>query len=343
MAEISSAISQMIILLIITVVGYVATKLNYLDEHVKTKLSSLILNVTLPCMIVASAGELDASQLGTRVVVIFVLGIVQFFLLLGVAFLFNVLFRVSKEQRSIYYFMSVCTNTSFVGIPVAQALYGDESVLLCSIFIVAMSVLVGSIGIMILVSGQRYDGQVSTAHASAQSSVGVRHASQDNASQEDVISWNKIIKSVLNPMTAGAAIALVLVFSGASLPSVVQDSLEIIGSITAPLAMMIVGVIVAHTRIRDVVCEWRLYPYIVIRQLIAPAVLYLMLRMVLDDPGSILLGIFVVMFAMPVGSMVSMFCAAYNRDAILSAKGTVLSTLCSFAIIPLLVTFMLVV
>lgn len=101
--------------------------------------------------------------------------------------------------------------------------------------------------------------------------------------------------------------------------------------------MMLVGVIVANERFSNVVREWRLYPYILIRQLFASALAYLVLKQFLADP--ILLGIFAVMFAMPVGSMASMFCVSYGRDAVLPAKGTILSTVASFAIVPLLVAF----
>lgn len=60
MADISNAIFQMAILLIVTLVGYLAARLGYLDMYVKDKVTALLLNITLPCMILASAGNLDA-------------------------------------------------------------------------------------------------------------------------------------------------------------------------------------------------------------------------------------------------------------------------------------------
>lgn len=60
MADISNAIFQMAILLIVTLVGYLEARLGYLDMYVKDKVTALLLNITLPCMILASAGNLDA-------------------------------------------------------------------------------------------------------------------------------------------------------------------------------------------------------------------------------------------------------------------------------------------
>lgn len=331
MADISNAIFQMAILLIVTLVGYLAARLGYLDMYVKDKVTALLLNITLPCMILASAGNLDAQALGSQVPLSLLLGVLSFFLWIVVAFLFNAFFRVPRNQRPLYYFMSVCTNTSFVGIPVADALYGESAALLCSIYIMATSTLMYSIGIALLVAGKNEPSQ------SASDSLDTVNESASNHCHSSSEKAKRIIRAVISPLTIAALLAIGLVFSGIKLPSILQDSADLIGSLTPPLAMMLVGVIVANERFSNVVREWRLYPYIFIRQLFASALAYLVLKQFLTDP--ILLGIFAVMFAMPVGSMASMFCASYGRDAVLPAKGTILSTVASFAIVPLLVAF----
>lgn len=319
MADISNAVFQMAILLIVTAVGYVAAKLAYLDMRVKDKITALLLNITLPCMIIASAGNLDASLLGMQVPLSLLLGAVAFFLWVLVAFLFNVVFRVPKQQRPLYYFMSVCSNTSFIGIPVADALYGESAALLCSVFIMATSTLMYSFGIALLVGGGTDLSKLK--------------------SSEDQI--HVIIRAVISPLTVSALLAIALVFSGFKMPALVQESMDLIGSITPPVAMMLVGVIIANEKVGNVLREWRLYPYIIIRQLLASAGAYVVLSLFIADP--VLLGIFTVMFAMPVGSMASMFCASYGKDAVLPAKGTILSTVASFAIVPCLVAFISIV
>lgn len=315
MTDIANAVFQMAVLLIVTAVGYVAAKLGYLDMNVKDKITSLLLNITLPCMIIASAGNLDASTLGIQVPLSLLLGAVAFFLWVLVAFLFNVVFRVPKKQRPLYYFMSVCSNTSFIGIPVADALYGESAALLCSVFIMATSTLMYSVGIALLVGG----GNGLSDQKSSKSQVLV------------------VIRAVISPLTVSALLAIVLVFSGFKMPLLIQEPMDLVGSITPPVAMMLVGVIIANEKVGNVLREWRLYPYILIRQLLASAAAYVVLSFFINDP--VLLGIFTVMFAMPVGSMAPMFCASYGKDAVLPAKGTILSTIASFAIVPCLVAF----
>lgn len=49
-----NGLSQMAILIIVAAVGFLAAKLDYLDEYTNQKLTKLLLNITLPCMVVAS-------------------------------------------------------------------------------------------------------------------------------------------------------------------------------------------------------------------------------------------------------------------------------------------------
>ena len=307
MVDLSGAVSQMVVLLLIACAGYLAAKLDFLDQHTVGKLTKLLLNVTLPCMILASVGDLDARAAQGQIAWAFGLSALQFFLLLAAGALSNLVLRTPRKERRLYLFMSVCTNTGFIGLPVATAIYGSQTVVISSIFIMVISVFVYSIGFGILARGD--DGPVK-------------------------IPW----KSMVNPAVVACLAALALFFAGARLPGLLEDALGMLGGITSPVAMLIVGVLMAGANLKDVVTEWRMYPYIVIRQLLVPLALFLALRALVPDAA--LVGVFVVMFAMPVGSMASAFAAQFGQDSMLAAKGTVLSTAASFAVIPVLVAVM---
>ena len=59
MEGISAGISQILILAIVVVLGFILSKLSYLDEHTSNKLVGILVNVTLPCMIIASTSSVD--------------------------------------------------------------------------------------------------------------------------------------------------------------------------------------------------------------------------------------------------------------------------------------------
>ncbi|MEG0323363.1 MAG: AEC family transporter [Raoultibacter sp.] len=307
MVDLSGALSQMLMLLLIACAGYVAAKLKFLDDYTKDKLTKLLLNITLPCMIIASVGNLDSQAAQGQIPWAFALSAAQFFLLLACGALCNSILRTPVEERRLYLFMSVCTNTGFIGIPVITAIYGDQTVVLSSIFVMVISIFVYSVGFGLIAKPKGGKAK---------------------------IPW----RSMVNPSVVACIIAISLFLLGIKVHPLLEGTLSMLGGITSPIAMLIVGVIMAGVSFKSVLTEVRLYPFIVIRQLLAPLVLFFLLRTVVPD--ATLLGVFVVMFAMPVGSMASTFASQLGQEPTLAAKGTVLSTAASFVIIPILVAAM---
>ena len=327
MVDLSGAIQQMVMLFVVAIVGYVAAKLGYLDMETKNKLTRLLLNITLPCMIVASVDGLSLEEAGSLVPWAFALSAAQFFLLLACGVLCCAVLRVPAHQRREYVFMCLCTNTGFIGIPVVAALYGTESVLFSSIFVMVISAFFYSIGLMVI--APQTDGS-----DAAGAEAGAKKGSRGIVAALRAVPW----RSIVNPCMVGCLIALTLFFAQVELPDLVVDTLDMIGGITSPVALMLVGVIMANVDLKGVVGELRLYPFILIRQLVVPAVLYLVLMAIV--PSELLVGVFTIMFAMPVGSMASLFVETNGGDSELVAKGTILSTACSFVCIPALVAIM---
>lgn len=303
MAALSDAFAQMLVLGLITFVGYLAARVGFLDVATRDRLTKLLLNITLPAMIISTAAGLDAAAIMPQVPLALGLGAAQFFALLATGWLIVVLLRVPAVERPTYLFMSVLTNASFIGIPVVAALYGRASVLLTSVFIMGMDVFFFSIGLALL-------------------------ATPDSGSG---LSWRSFVSM---PMLA-CLVALLLVFAGWQLPGFLQITTEMLGAVTAPVAMMLIGVAMTSLSARDVLSEWRLYVFILIHQLIVPLACFWALVQLVDN--RLLVSMFTIMFAMPVGSMAAAFVGASGRDPRLAGKGTLLSTAASFPLIPLLV------
>lgn len=308
--ELAHVFNQMLIFFVIAAVGFACAKLGYIGKETQNSFGKLLLNVTLPCMIVASVEGVNPTELGNQSLLVFALGVAQYFMLLAAGFVFNVLFRTKKAQRPMYLFMSVCTNTGFIGLPVAVAVFGANVAVLCSIFVVALSLPFYCLALSLLTEDNSQSLGARLVH-------GMRMA--------------------INPPFVSALAALALAFSGIALPEAVMGSAQMIGNVTAPLAMMLVGSIVSEMNLREALREWRMYPFIAIRQIIAPLGAYALLSPFVGD--AVVLGIFVIMFAMPTGSLASTFALEYGADHKLAAQGTVLSTIASFPIVPLLAAF----
>ena len=309
MADISGAIASMVALLLLAVLGFIAAKLGYLNKENRKGISALLLNVTLPCTILASVSSMDSESGAGLIVTAFVLAIVMFALMSAAGAFCNVVLRVPKNQRHLYLFMSVFSNVGFIGIAVVSSVYGASAAFLGSIFLAVFNLLFYSVGInfTLLVSAEGNRPKFNP-------------------------------KSLISAPLIASIVAIVLFFSGIELPGFLNQAISLGGAVTAPVAMMLVGLSVELANLRTVFSEWRLYAFTLLRYLVLPALAFLIARIFVQD--AMILGVFTLMLAMPVGSLASAFAAGYNQDPLLPAKGIIVTTLASFIIIPVLIAFM---
>ena len=306
-------------LVLVTLIGYVAARVGFLTSEVRPRLSALIFNVTLPCTILASVGEVDSSAGVEQIIWSFVLGTALFFVMLVAAALACLALRAPRDERPLYLFMGVLTNTGFIGFAVLESLFGGGSVFLGSIFIAVSNVFLYSIGVGVLTSGGEKNDEKNVASVRSFRMAGV-------------------LKNVLNVPMVASVIALVVFFSNVSLPGPVAQAVDMVGGATSPLAMMLVGLAIAEADLLRVLGNGRLWGFSAIRFLLVPAACYLLLAPVVPDPLS--LGVFIVMLAMPTGSMAAAIASTYGRPGELLSQGTIVSTIASFAIVPVLMALM---
>lgn len=303
--DVAGIINQMGVLFILLIVGYAIYKLKVIDEEMNKKLSSLCLKVTCPALVlgaVASSGQQGDPQ---KVLLVFAIsvGLYVVFPLLGWAL--ARLLRVPKEDRALYQFMTIFSNVGNMGFPVILAIFGREAIIYSSVFNLAFNIFVYTLGVRLM-------------------------SPQDDAHFD--------YKKLVNPGTVACLLALILYFTGLQLPKMLTDVLDSLGSMTAPLSMLIIGASLASIPMKEVFREVRLYPYTLIKQLVFPVALFFILRLFLDDP--VMLGTIVVVSAMPVAATTVMFANQYGGNTALATKGIFLTTLASVATIPLLVYFM---
>ena len=317
--DILTVIGSMGSLVLVTLIGYVAARVGFLTSDVRPKLSALIFNVTLPCTILASVGEVDSSAGTEQVTWSFVLGAALFFVMLAAAALACLALRAPRDERPLYLFMGVLTNTGFIGFAVLESLFGGGSVFLGSIFIAVSNVFLYSIGVGVLTSGGEKNDEKNVASARSFRMAGV-------------------LRNVLNVPMVASVIALVVFFLDVPLPGPVAQAVDMVSGATSPLAMMLVGLAIAEADLRRVLGNGRLWGFSAIRFLLVPAACYLLLAPVVPDPLS--LGVFIVMLAMPTGSMAAAIASTYGRPGELLSQGTIVSTIASFAIVPVLMALM---
>lgn len=301
--EISVLINQLIQLFILMGVGYFLYKVKIMDTDFNKKLTNFVLKVTLPCMIIASVFEVAEDRDYSKILVTFVIAIIMYTVLPMIGMLVAKIIRCKPENTGIYVFMTVYSNASFMGFPVIESVLGTTALFYASIFCMIFNITCFSIGVK---------------------EINYPETSDKKISAKDVF---------LHPGVWSALIAIIIYFINPTLPGVVTGPITSIGKLTSAIAMMLMGASLAKVPLKEVFTEVRPYIFIVIKQVIIPVLLWPLLSRVITDPN--ILGVTIILLAMPIANMVVMFAIEYDRNEELAAKNVFLSTLFSIILLPL--------
>ena len=290
------------VLFIYLAVGFFCRKRGIFTDEARDKLTDFVVLVTLPCMIFESfnmAFSLEALKQGATAVVI-AAGMACVALLLGKV-LYN---RFPYEEKSILQYGTLVSNSGFAGLPVVSGAYGDEGLFLGSLFIIPTRILMWSAGISLF-------------------------------TQAD--SKNAFKKVMTNPGIIAVEIGLVRMFLQLPLPHFVDTAVDNLGACTSPLAMALVGAILADVPLKTVI-DLRGFYLVAVRQLLLPGLCLAILTLLGVDPLTV--GVSVALTGMPIGSTTAILAQKYGANAQFASKCVFLSTLTSLVTVPILTLFL---
>lgn len=292
--------SQMIILFIVLIIGYVANKAGFLDSVSNKKISALIMNIAIPCKVLSSLNQAECT--GKDLVTMTVVTALTFLLLILFAKVVPVLLATKGEKAPVLEFMTVFSNNGFMGYPVIEAVFGAGALIYAGVYSIFTVVLFFSYGVYLF----------------QKSKVG-----------SNGIVWRKMI----SPSSVGGTLALILAFFEFRFPEVPYEVLSMIGDVTTPLSMLIIGSSLAAIPLKEVFKGWRVYAFSVIRLMVVPALVYLVFFKFISNP--MILGVIVLTAAMPSASTAVMFAEQYDSNAPYAAQHVFITTLFAVLTIPL--------
>jgi predicted permease len=313
----------MLVLFLVLVVGYAARKLKIMSDMTDKLLSKLVVNIAVPCTIILAIVSGDADMPGAQSALFLLLCAAVYAISLLLAFLAPVLFRRRIKDSGLISFMMAFGNVAFMGFPICQAIFGDESMFYVALFNIPFTLLVYSAGI-VMVSG----GQVKNPQPGGTGS---------DAPARPAVKFNP--RLLLNPSFISAIVAVALFAFKLRLPGVVLGGVEIISRMTTPSAMLIIGSSLAPVSPRAVFAERRLYLLALVKLAVIPVAVWLVMRGFVRD--ALPLGVLVVLAGMPSATSAPMLAYEYGGNTRLASGGVFFTTLLSVFTIPLLTYILL--
>ena len=149
------SLQETMFLLILT--GVLIKKLKIIDAAGRKMLSDLLIDVILPCNIVESflGGMVFPDGFARNcLLAVGLSAVIQLMSIYGSKLLFR---KYPREQRSVLSYGIICSNSSFVGLPVARLLFGEPGVIYTSMFQIPLRFTMWTAGLSLFTSVSRKD------------------------------------------------------------------------------------------------------------------------------------------------------------------------------------------
>ncbi|MFP3155065.1 AEC family transporter [Lachnospiraceae bacterium ZAX-1] len=302
--------------------GYGLNKADIFDSATSKKISSLILDVTSPALIVAAVANVQGVKDSKSVLMLLLFGFAFYAVLPVLAYIIVRLLGVEKDLRGTYMCMVIFANTAFMAYPVVEAVFGMSAIFYTSIFHMPFNLLFYSFGLYLF---------------GKDAALTKRNEETLHGGKEELQSKQKSkfsIRKILNNGVVSAILALVIYFANISLPDLVVEPLQFIGGLTSPLSMMVIGSSIAGYSFKEIWGQKKIYLFMIIRLLILPTATWFLMGALTHD--TMITGIATVTVGMPIASLVAMGSAQYDKQGKIGAIGVVCSTICSLISIPIM-------
>ena len=296
--------NKMIVILVTMAAGYGTNRLGILTGETNGRISKLILNITRPCMILATVLTGDALPEFSQIVSVLQVTLI-FYVMEGILMLFiPKLVGGTAGEKGVWRFALAFPNLGFIGYPVNVALFGPEALFYAVIVALPFNVLSFTTGPLMLVGPKK-------------------------------IQWKKLI----SPCSIAAVVGLLIALTRLRLPAIIGECVDFVGDVTVPLSLLLMGSLLANLPVRRVFGSVRLWVMSAIRLLIMPALLCLILGRF--DVPYIVMGVAVMQMSMPVAVNGTMLSMEHGGDTECIAQATFLMTLLSVVTIPMVATVLL--
>ena len=299
-------LNQTMILFILIFIGFIIKKKNIITDQMTKDLSGLILNVTLPFMMIAAMNYSFSLEMLNNSMLTLVYGAISYGIVIVIAVIFNKVFKTNESQRGVYSFLIVFPNTGFMGFPVLMAMFGDIGIFYGAIYNLLFNLLTWTLGVKYMT---------------------IHNAAENKSSSG--------LKNFINPGFISVFIGLLVFISPVKLPNIIYSPLKLLGDTTTPLAMLVAGAMLADIKISEVLGNKKLYILTIIRLLLAPMSMLLVFS--IFRVPSIVKGVLVILTGMPSAVNTAIFATRYNSDSKLASQGVFITTLLNILTAPLII------
>lgn len=289
--------TQVLILLAMTAIGFVLYKTKLVGDGGVTGMTNTLLWAVTPCLMIETFSRSFDKTLALA------LGMFALAAAVGIALAALVstllLRRSGGKDAPVMIFGSTFSNCGFMGLPLAQALFGAQGVMFASLFVAVFNL--------------------------SQWTYGYALLSGKGASLKRLL---------LNPGVLGLVMGLPLFFFSVTLPEAISRTVSSVAAINTPLAMIVIGCHLARTDLIKALLDKRVYAVSGVRLLLVPALVLLLAWVIPMPMDAVSREVLCIELSAPCAATTVLISAQCGRDAELAGRCVAISTLLSVLTLP---------
>jgi predicted permease len=291
--------------------GFIASRVGWLPGESGKYLSKIVVNIAAPCAVLHSMST-QKMQSGALFLVLEIIAVAfaMYFLSCLCALPVCALLRVPKEDRGVYRSFVIFSNNGFMGFPIVLSVFGATGL---------FYIILANMAVILL--------QYTLCIAMIKKDAAVRSQLPQKESLKNRL------KAVFDVPLDAALLSLAIFLLRIPVHEGLQGIFSSVGAMMAPLSMIIIGIQLAQSNVRDALLNPRLIAVAAVRLVLMPFLVFFALKLVNLD--ALVRCVIVLSFAMPCAALPVVFAQEYGANAKLAAEGAFLSTMFSMGSLPI--------
>lgn len=298
----SITLYKTLVMVILALAGVLSYKTGIVDETVNKKLSELVLTLFTPVLLFTSFQKNFSRDLLSGLAAAAALSLASFAVIWFICKC--VVYRQEKDYAAVEHIAMMYSNCGFIGIPMAQGIWGTDGVFYMTAYVAAANFLLWSHGVIVM-SGKR-----------------------DMRSLGNVFTSPTILSIVLGILCLLAQIRI---------PAIMKEPMDMIADMNTPMAMMVAGINIAQADLKHTFKKGRLYWLSFVKLILMPMTLVGLFCLI--PAGREEKTVMVLATACPVGVTGSLFALRYGKDAVYASELFAMSTVISIVTVPFMMLF----
>lgn len=306
MGAIFTVLNKLAIIFLLLLIGYFCRKKKIIGESFMEDFAGFLTRIIIPCFVISSLQIEYTPALFREGATVFIACVMMHLWGLVVGWLSFRVLRVPQKAKGIWIFSNMFANIGFMGIPVIAMIFGGNSVFYCTFGTFAFNIMSYTLGAVVL------------------------QKCSDNPDGNKV-NMKKLLQAPVNVATVVGLLFFVL---NIRLPGPMRDTVNMVGGMLSPLAMIYIGGILGKFNFKEMFSEKWAYPVSFFRLIFIPLSSYIILKPFIHN--QLILGVIVVGLSTPIGAFCAILAAEFGADEALASKYIFVSTVLCIFTMPLI-------